>query len=271
MENNGSKNLTVNCRWHEDAFQNRSKLVVNVGLNVLGPTALTNGHSVSELDNYAIDEIFDVIYPDSKNNPDLANWNGRGGLVEHCYFSGEIAFKLTTEVNKKLDSNINPYAQKAALKLHDLGRTAINSFMETDELTDIFWQQIGLRTDLKDMTHSAHLYWSDDSHLNFDDISISKRISIASDIFGKWSQNDPRRLRHKEEILEAVKKGKEKYLHKQNPTKYEDELVKRLPNYTQKEQYAISMTLEWLDELGVDINKIVDEVIEERHERILVK
>lgn len=259
-------NPIENCRWHNPAFLNRSRQVVNVGHEVLGHTALTNGKAVAELDNQAIDEFFDVLAPNPQAYPQLANWNERGGLIEHCHFSGEIAYKLSLAINERLDLNINPHAQKAALKLHDLGRTAIHSFMETDELTDIFWQQIGLRNDLKQMTHSAHLYWSDNGELDFDKLPTSVRISIVSDVFGKRSQADPERLRHKEEVLQAVKAGKKKYLQKKDPTVYEEELVRRLPTYTQKEQYAISKTLEWLESLGIDVNEIVDEVMAEKKE-----
>lgn len=261
-----TSNPIENCRWHKADFQDRSRQVITAGRSILGHTALTNSKPMTELDSHAIDEFFDVIAPDPQLYPELANWEGQGGLVEHCYFAGEIAYKLVVAVNEKAGADINPFAQKVALRLHDLGRTTVQSFMETDEISNILWSQIGLREDLKQMTHDAHLYW-DSGELDFDSLPVSVRISIVSDVFGKRSSQDTSRLRYKDEVLEAVKEGKKKYLDKDNRTIYEEELVNRLPSYTEKEQYAISHTLQWLEEAGIDINMIVDEVMAEYNER----
>lgn len=256
----------IGCRWHDTTFQKRAGEVVDAGRQTLRSAALTNGKPVSELDIEAIDRFFDMVTPNPQIYPDLDNWEGQGGLVEHCYFAGEIAYKLAVAVNEKAGTDINPLAQKAALRLHDLGRTSIQSFMETDEMTDILWKQIGIREDLKQMTHDAHLYW-DSGEIDFDTLPYSVRISVISDVFGKRSSQDSDRLRHKEEVFEAVKEGKKKYLDKGSRTRYEDELVNRLPSYTEKEEYTIFHTLQWLEEAGMDINTVVDEVMKEYQER----
>lgn len=252
----------LKCRWHTPEFQARVNEVVNVGKQTFQETSFNNEQPIKAEDLQLIAQFFTLVTPDTTSYPHLVNWEGAGSLMEHCHLSGRIAHRLSERVNKATGSSLDPYAQQAALELHDLGRTVTHSFMETDELSDILWSHIGLRSDLKELTHNAHLYW-DSNSLDFDSLPIPTRISVISDVFGKRSAKDPNRLRHTDEIFEAVKAGKNKYILKKDRTRYEDELVKRLSSYMAKEEYVISNTLRWLEELGIDLNPLLDEVMNE--------
>jgi len=254
--------IVAQCPWHEPRFLSRAEDVVEAGRAAFQNTAFSNGKPIGGQDLETIDRFFAAVAPDQNRHPHLANWEGPGSLMEHCHLSGRIAFRLTEQINEKLNTTYNPYAQQAALELHDLGRTVIHSFMETDELTDILWSHIGLRTDLKNLTHNAHIYW-DGQDLDFESLPIPTRISIIADVFGKRSAQDTNRIRHTNEILEAVKNGKTKYLQKPDRTRYEEELVHRLPAYSSKEEYVISHTLGWLNRLGIDLDELLDGVMQE--------
>ena len=248
------------CRWHDPKFQSRVWSVTEAGKVVFEQTSIVMPGDVADSDLSSAKRFFRVTTPDPNDYPNLANYHSRGGLVEHSDFSAEIAFRLASEVNKKIPkARLNAHANATALQLHDLGRTTTHSFMETDIMTEHLWSMIGIRADLHDLTHSAHLYW-DDVARPPTDLSISEKISVIADTAGKRSSVDPARLRKVDEIIPSVIDGKKKYLNKNNLTIYERELVERLPEYTRRETAVISYVIGWFGILGINLDSIIQAI-----------
>ncbi len=249
----------VPCRWHDQLFVERVHTVRDVGIQVFRSTRLVESGIVDQSDLEQSKEYFRRVTPDFLRYPTLANWNDRGGLVEHTDFAAAIAFCLAEAVNGTLGTDLNPLAHAAALKLHDLGRTTTHSFMETDVMTDHLWKMIGLRPDIHDLTHSAELYWKEDE-TPVEQLTIAQRISIIADTAGKRSSANPDRLRLTSEIIPSVKNGKKTYLSKPNPTFYERQLVEKLPQYSSREEKAISYTLAWFAGIGINLDAIIQAI-----------
>lgn len=243
--------VVVPCRWHEPTFQNRANNAVLIGRQVFSNTNLVLQGEVTESDVAAVAVFFDQL---------LTNEEGKwDGFLEHCRIASRIGYELAIAVNQRSREALNPNAHACALWLHDLGRVASHAFMETDVLTGILWEKIGLRKDLHDLTHDAHLYWDDDPLLP-ESLTAAKKISIIADTGSKRSSLDSKRLRLAEEILPEVRAGKQKYLSRDNPSLYERQLVEKLPTYTQKEELAICTSLAWLASLGINVNAILSQI-----------
>lgn len=130
-------------------------------------------------------------------------------------------------------------------------------------MTDHLWGMIGLRQDLHDLTHSAHLYW-DEVETPVANLTTAQKISIIADTAGKRSSANINRLRLVEEIIPSVQAGKKKYLSKPNPTIYEQMLIERLPQYSRREDEAIAYTLSWFAGLGINLDAIIQAIPLER-------
>lgn len=251
------------CRWHEQSFTSRVVAVSDIGINLFSGTNLTNPGEVTSFEQGRAKDFFRQTQPDEQIYPALANWFRPYGLVEHSDFAAAIAYSLADAVNQTTGSRLNPHEHEVALQLHDLGRTTTHSFMETDVMTDHLWRIMSLRQDLHDLTHSAHLYW-DEKEIPPEKLTIAQKISIVADTAGKRSSVTPNRLRLVEEIIPSVQAGKSKYLGKQNPTPYERMMVDRLPQYTRRENEAISYTLSWFAGLGISLDAIIQTIPIER-------
>jgi len=249
----------LHCRWHDPEFTSRVYTVTDVGRRLFSPTNLVLPGDIGKSEADVTRDFFLMTVPDSSTYPNLANWLQKGGLVEHTDFAAAIAFGLANAVNESVGARLNPYAHGVALKLHDLGRSTTHAFLETDIMTDHLWRMMRLRKDLHDLTHSAHLYW-DEAETPLESLTIAQKISIVADTAGKRSSTSPDRLRLVNEIIPSVLAGKHKYLGKKNPTFYERQMIERLPEYSRRENQAISYTLWWFNHIGINLDAIIQAI-----------
>ncbi len=253
----------LNCRWHDPKFTSRVHAVTEVGLELFSSTNLVMPGDIGKVEVDVSRDFFLTTAPERSIYPNLANWLQKGGLVEHTDFAAAIAFRLANAVNESVGARLNPFAHGAALKLHDLGRATTHAFMETDVMTDHLWRMMRLRQDLHDLTHSANLYW-DNVETPPERLTMPQKISIVADTAGKRSTVDQNRLRLVEEIIPSVQEGKKKYIGKKDPTFYERQMIEKMPEYTRRENQAISYTLWWFNHIGINLDSIIQSIPVER-------
>lgn len=239
---------------------------VFAGTGIIDPRLPIDGQSI-----HAARLFLDVAAPDPVQFPEVgSNWVASRGPLEHMLLTAQIARHIAEEVNvKSADSGqVSPNTQEVVGLLHDAGRLVHHRFKETDELTDVLMEQIGIVPVIKESQHKIEWYWDVEKPLPSP--TVSQRISVISDVLAKRSTDDGNRLRRPHEVIAEVRLGKEKYLKRPIESIYDLQMHDRIVAYGQRENIILTETIEWLDRLGVDMEPILSNLDDQLKESKLV-
>jgi hypothetical protein len=108
-------------------------------------------------------------------------------------------------------------------------------------------EEMGISPKIRNSLHKIEWYWEIDKALELETISIAQLISVLADTLSKRS-NDQKRLRRTHEVVESVKKGKNKYF--------------QLPIETDLDQLVRERILQHAIKFMEDLGKNIDQILE---------
>jgi len=186
------------------------------------------------------------------------NWYEIDGSLQHFIIASQVGKHLTAKLceNKPdLNTQTSPVQMAIVGLLHDLGRSKTHQFYATDALSELFMESINISPKIRKSFHKIEWYWDTDKALELETISMSQLISVLADTLSKRSIGQ-KRLRRTYEVVEAVKKGKNKYL--QLPIETDlDLLVRgRIKKYGKREEQVLQYAIKFIEDLGINIDQI---------------
>jgi hypothetical protein len=226
--------------------------IVEFGKSLFGNTAL-----IEEDISFCEDDIRKVIAfwievspPKKECQKNGINWYGIDGSLQHFIIASQVAKHLATKVcesNPDFGTQISPIQMSVVGLLHDLGRSKTHQFYATDALSELFMEEMGISPKIRNSLHKIEWYWEIDKALELETISIAQLISVLADTLSKRS-NDQKRLRRTHEVVESVKKGKNKYF--------------QLPIETDLDQLVRERILQHAIKFMEDLGKNIDQILE---------
>lgn len=188
------------------------------------------------------------------------NWYDLEGSLQHFTMASQIGKRLTEVIlgnHPQLTTEVSPAQMQVVGFLHDLGRCKTHQFYATDSLTKLLMDEMGVSSKIKKNLHKIQWYWDVDKPLIIKNISLVQLISVLADTLSKVS-NSQRRLRRPDELIESVKRSKQKYLELAVETDLDRLVRERIVEYGKREESVLTHALQNMKDLNVNIEEILE-------------
>ncbi len=256
------------CKWKNPEHHRRIINVIELAKKIFENSAILKVDKKFTKGDVTLAKEFIISAQPDKSIPSFVNWNEERGPAEHFEICSLINSSIAEKVYEKYQELPDDfqYLMEIVGLLHDIGRFVDHQFYTTDLLTDFIFDSAGINHRIKDSQHSIDWYWNVSKNLDFNSISLAQRISVLSDVLSKRSSKDSNRLRRIDEIVEEVKIGKLKYLARESHTLVDKVMRLRIAEYSLRETYVLSSSIDWIRSLNIDIDSILEN-IEKNHNR----
>jgi hypothetical protein len=235
-------------------------LIIQQGRSLFKNTAIVDENiSFREDDIKKVAAFWIEVSPSKEECREIGdNWYEIRGSLQHFVIASQTAKHLTRKIGENhphLSTQISPLQMELVGLLHDLGRSKTHQFYATDTLTELFMDSMAISPRIRKSLHKIEWYWEIEKPLDLDAISLAQLISVLADTLSKPSESQ-RRLRRPNELIQAVERGKQKYLQLPIETDLDRLVRERIEEYGKREEVVLNYAVRFMEDLGVNIEEI---------------